>query len=57
MIPDGETIKIKVVDLEKLWNFVVDNFFQLRSFTTWKYCLKLKFEIVEELWFLFLIFG
>ena len=26
MILDGESIKIKVVDLEKLWNFVVDNF-------------------------------
>ena len=26
MISDGETTKIKVVDLEKLWNFVVDNF-------------------------------
>jgi hypothetical protein len=26
MTSDGETTKIKVVDLEKLWNFVVDNF-------------------------------
>ena len=26
MISDGETIKMKVVDLEKLWNFVDDNF-------------------------------
>jgi hypothetical protein len=24
---DRETTKIKVVDLEKLWNFIVDNFF------------------------------
>jgi hypothetical protein len=24
---DGEMIKIKVVDLEKLWNFAVYNFF------------------------------
>jgi hypothetical protein len=24
---DGETTKIKVVDLEKLWNSVVGNFF------------------------------
>ena len=23
---DGETTKMKVVDLEKLWNFVVDTF-------------------------------
>jgi hypothetical protein len=27
MISDRETIKIKVVDFEKLWNFVVDKFF------------------------------
>ena len=26
MISDEETTKMKVVDLEKLWNFVVDNF-------------------------------
>jgi hypothetical protein len=24
---DGETTKMKVIDLEKLWNFVADNFF------------------------------
>jgi hypothetical protein len=24
---DGETIQIKVADIKKLWNFVVDNFF------------------------------
>jgi hypothetical protein len=27
MASGGETIKIKVVDLEKLYNFVVDNLF------------------------------
>jgi hypothetical protein len=27
MISDGETPKTKVVDLEKLCNFIVDNFF------------------------------
>jgi hypothetical protein len=27
MTSDGETAKIKVIDLEKLQNFVVDNFF------------------------------
>jgi hypothetical protein len=27
MTSDGETIKTKVVDFEKLYNFVVDNFF------------------------------
>ena len=26
MTSNGETTKIKIVDLEKLWNFVVDNF-------------------------------
>jgi hypothetical protein len=42
-------IKIKVIDLEKLSNFVVYNFFYLKSFTSLKYCLKFNFEIVEEL--------
>ena len=27
MTSDGDTTKMKVVDLKKLWNFVVDNFF------------------------------
>jgi hypothetical protein len=27
MTSDGETTKIKVIDLEKLWNFVVYNYF------------------------------
>jgi len=26
MTSDGETTNIKVVDLEKLWNFIIDNF-------------------------------
>ena len=26
MTSDGETTNTKVVDLEKIWNFVVDNF-------------------------------
>ena len=26
---DGETTKVKVVDLEKFWNFVVDNLFEI----------------------------
>jgi hypothetical protein len=41
-----KTIKTKVVDLENLWNFVVDNFFSfeiiLLSKTTFEF---LKFEI------------
>ena len=32
MTSDGETTNIKVVDLEKLCNFVVDNFFHLNLF-------------------------
>ena len=31
---DVETIKMKVVDLEKLYNFIGDNFFNLNSFMT-----------------------
>jgi hypothetical protein len=27
MTSDGETTKMKIVDLEKLWNFAVDNIF------------------------------
>jgi len=30
MTSDGETTKIKVVDHKKLWNIVVDNFFDLK---------------------------
>jgi len=26
MTSDGETTNIKVLDFEKLWNFIVDNF-------------------------------
>jgi len=40
-----KTIKIKVVDVKKLWNFVVDNFsfeIMLSSNTTFEF---LKFEI------------
>ena len=51
MTSDGETIKMKVVDLEKLWNYVVDNFF------IWNYLVKenyvwiskyLKFEFFKR---------
>ena len=48
---------MKVVDLKKLWNFIADNFFSWDHLLLEKYCLKLKFEIVEELLFLFLISG
>jgi hypothetical protein len=53
MTSDGEMTKIKVIDLEKLWNFVVYNFFYLKSFSTSKCYLKFNFEIVEELYFSF----
>jgi hypothetical protein len=48
-------IKIKVVDLKKLWNFVVYNFLiwnqLLLQIVVWNLILKL----FEELWFPFLI--
>ena len=34
---DGKTTKTKVVGLEKLWNFVVDNFFIWNHLVTEKY--------------------
>jgi hypothetical protein len=40
MTSDGEMTKIKVVDLEKLWNFVVHIFF-----IEIIYCFKIPFEI------------
>jgi hypothetical protein len=33
MTMDGIIIKIKVIDLEKIWNFNVYNFFDLKSYT------------------------
>jgi len=45
MISFEKTVKMKVVDLEKLWNFVVDNFsfdIILLPKTTFEF---LKFEI------------
>ena len=45
--------KIKVIDLEKLWNFAAYNLF------IWNDLLlqNVNFEIIEEQWFLFLISG
>jgi len=31
MTSDGETTKTKVVDLQELYNFIVDNLFHLKS--------------------------
>ena len=42
---DGETSKMKVVDFEKLWNFVVDNFFIKIILSTKTKFEFLKFEI------------
>ena len=40
-LSDEEMTKIKVIDLDELYNFVVDDFFQLKSFSFTKCCLKL----------------
>jgi len=41
-----KTAKIKVVDLEKLWNFVVDNFFSFEIILSSKTMFEfVKFEI------------
>jgi len=40
-----KTVKMKVVDLEKLWNFVVDNFFIWNHLVIENYVEFLKFEI------------
>ena len=37
-------IKIKVVDLGKLWNFVVDNF------SIWNHLVKEKFVCISQIW-------
>jgi hypothetical protein len=50
--PDGETTKTKIVDLEELWNFVVDNIFYMKSSIQRKLLLNfshLKFKIFDDL--------
>ena len=43
---DGEMTKTKVLDLNEFSNYVVDNFFHLKSFNVPKFCLKFSyFEI------------
>ena len=45
MTSDGQTTETKVVDLKKLWNFVVDNFL-FEIILSWKTMFEfLKFEI------------
>jgi hypothetical protein len=36
MTSDGQTAKTIVVDLKKLWNFVVNNFFYFEIILSWK---------------------
>ena len=44
-LSDEQVTKIKFVDLDGLYNFVVDDFFQLKSFTNKIFYLKFsKFE-------------
>jgi hypothetical protein len=44
MSSNGEMTKKKVVDLEKLCNFVVDNFF------IWNYLVKENYVSISEIW-------
>ena len=44
MTLNGETAKMKVVDLEKLWNFVVDNFF------IWNHLVKENYIWISQIW-------
>ena len=41
---DGETTKMKVVDHEKLWNFVADNFF------IWNHLVKENYVWISHIW-------
>jgi hypothetical protein len=40
---DREMTKTRIVDLNKFYNFVADNFFYLNLFTILKCCLKLSY--------------
>ena len=41
---DGETSKTKVIDLEKLYNFVVDNFF------IWNHISRENYVRISHIW-------
>ena len=43
-LPDEEMTKIKVVDLEKLHNFIVENFF------IWNYFVKKNYVWISKIW-------
>ena len=44
MVLDGEMTKMKVADLEKLYNFVVDNFF------IWNHFVKENYVWISQIW-------
>ena len=46
-LSDEKMTKIKIVDLDEFYNFYVHDFFQLKSFTTSKYCLNLLFFEIQ----------
>jgi hypothetical protein len=51
---NGKSTKIKVVELQKLWNFVVVYFFYLKSFRLSKIAsefVKFKMQILQTTWY------
>jgi hypothetical protein len=44
MTSDGETAKMNVVDLEKLWNFVVNNFL------IWNHLVNENYIWISQIW-------
>jgi hypothetical protein len=53
MISDGEMVKVKVLDLKELYNFVVANFFTLNHLSKENYVSIspiLKFKIFKRSW-------
>jgi hypothetical protein len=53
MISDGEMVKVKVLDLKELYNFVVANFFTLNHLSKENYVSIspiLKFKISRRSW-------
>jgi hypothetical protein len=45
---DEEMTKIKVVDLDELYNFIVNDFFSLKSFAISRSFLKLSFFKIQN---------
>ena len=44
MTSDGQIAKTKVIDLKKLWNFVVDNFF------IWNHLVMKNYVWISQIW-------